>query len=30
MEIYKNVMRVKEKNGGIHLDLKGSEVGDAF
>ena len=30
MEIYKNVMRVKEKNGGIHLDLKVSEAGDAF
>lgn len=24
MEIYKNVMRVKEKNGGIHLDSKNS------
>lgn len=24
MEIYKNVMRVEEKNGGIHLDLKDS------
>lgn len=22
MEIYKNVMRVKEKNGGIHLESK--------